>query len=147
MFSSARYFATVRLAIGIPRSERISTISLSLNGFRASSLRTKSEMASFTLVLLRAAPAVVWYPGVKKYFISNTPCGVAMYFPEIARLTVVSWTPTASAICTIVIGLRNALSRSEEHTSELQSHLNLLCRLLLEKKKLCIRPLRLRTLA
>src|SRR5207237_3080946 len=29
----------------------------------------------------------------------------------------------------------NALSRSEEHTSELQSHLNLVCRLLLEKKK------------
>src|SRR5882762_11152027 len=30
------------------------------------------------------------------------------------------------------IGERN---RSEEHTSELQSHLNLVCRLLLEKKK------------
>src|SRR5260370_29353784 len=28
-----------------------------------------------------------------------------------------------------------ATSRSEEHTSELQSHLNLVCRLLLEKKK------------
>src|SRR5260370_30810199 len=28
-----------------------------------------------------------------------------------------------------------ALRRSEEHTSELQSHLNLVCRLLLEKKK------------
>src|SRR5260370_25236364 len=28
-------------------------------------------------------------------------------------------------------------SRSEEHTSELQSHLNLVCRLLLEKKKHC----------
>src|SRR5260370_23843958 len=28
-----------------------------------------------------------------------------------------------------------AASRSEEHTSELQSHLNLVCRLLLEKKK------------
>src|SRR5260370_31271491 len=27
------------------------------------------------------------------------------------------------------------LCRSEEHTSELQSHLNLVCRLLLEKKK------------
>src|SRR5260370_22908672 len=27
------------------------------------------------------------------------------------------------------------LHRSEEHTSELQSHLNLVCRLLLEKKK------------
>src|SRR5260370_4881876 len=44
-------------------------------------------------------------------------------------------------------GLRNAVQwmmrsqsrrkslRSEEHTSELQSHLNLVCRLLLEKKK------------
>src|SRR6266571_2571941 len=28
-----------------------------------------------------------------------------------------------------------ALARSEEHTSELQSHVNLVCRLLLEKKK------------
>src|SRR5260370_13036746 len=32
-------------------------------------------------------------------------------------------------VFTILIGLR-----SEEHTSELQSHLNLVCRLLLEKK-------------
>src|SRR5260370_16223152 len=30
---------------------------------------------------------------------------------------------------------RAASTRSEEHTSELQSHLNLVCRLLLEKKK------------
>src|SRR5260370_21209659 len=29
-----------------------------------------------------------------------------------------------------------SIERSEEHTSELQSHLNLVCRLLLEKKKL-----------
>src|SRR5260370_6383722 len=32
--------------------------------------------------------------------------------------------------------IRENGSRSEEHTSELQSHLNLVCRLLLEKKKL-----------
>src|SRR5260370_4169628 len=31
--------------------------------------------------------------------------------------------------------LTTKISRSEEHTSELQSHLNLVCRLLLEKKK------------
>src|SRR5260370_31571902 len=31
--------------------------------------------------------------------------------------------------------LRLFAARSEEHTSELQSHLNLVCRLLLEKKK------------
>src|SRR6266571_7155423 len=30
---------------------------------------------------------------------------------------------------------REDLGRSEEHTSELQSHVNLVCRLLLEKKK------------
>src|SRR5438034_3756589 len=32
-------------------------------------------------------------------------------------------------------GLRPAGARSEEHTSELQSHSDLVCRLLLEKKK------------
>src|SRR5260370_10027774 len=32
-------------------------------------------------------------------------------------------------------GMFYARNRSEEHTSELQSHLNLVCRLLLEKKK------------
>src|SRR4051812_49756379 len=32
-------------------------------------------------------------------------------------------------------GLPVLLQRSEEHTSELQSHVNLVCRLLLEKKK------------
>src|SRR5438477_13161924 len=31
--------------------------------------------------------------------------------------------------------LRESEQRSEEHTSELQSHVNLVCRLLLEKKK------------
>src|SRR5882762_10308356 len=33
------------------------------------------------------------------------------------------------------IGDDRFVARSEEHTSELQSHLNLVCRLLLEKKK------------
>src|SRR5260370_5316341 len=34
------------------------------------------------------------------------------------------------------VNLRGTVNRSEEHTSELQSHLNLVCRLLLEKKKI-----------
>src|SRR5207237_10867613 len=33
------------------------------------------------------------------------------------------------------VGIERKRLRSEEHTSELQSHLNLVCRLLLEKKK------------
>src|SRR5260370_3207557 len=40
-----------------------------------------------------------------------------------ARNSPVIWEPSTSS------------TRSEEHTSELQSHLNLVCRLLLEKKK------------
>src|SRR5260370_26995736 len=39
---------------------------------------------------------------------------------------------------------RLAPARSEEHTSELQSHLNLVCRLLLEKKKTATELSRLR---
>src|SRR5260370_31109194 len=39
--------------------------------------------------------------------------------------------PLTIADCTIT----SPAFRSEEHTSELQSHLNLVCRLLLEKKK------------
>src|SRR5260370_9721118 len=35
--------------------------------------------------------------------------------------------------------------RSEEHTSELQSHLNLVCRLLLEKKKMTFAPFSLQS--
>src|SRR5260370_10631864 len=44
--------------------------------------------------------------------------------PSVVR-RIVSLNPTATPV----------LVRSEEHTSELQSHLNLVCRLLLEKKK------------
>src|SRR5467141_4566032 len=35
----------------------------------------------------------------------------------------------------VTLGCGTNAARSEEHTSELQSHLNLVCRLLLEKKK------------
>src|SRR5699024_11576110 len=38
-------------------------------------------------------------------------------------------------IISAMIGVRTALLRSEEHTSELQSRFDLVCRLLLEKKK------------
>src|SRR5260370_15991653 len=46
-------------------------------------------------------------------------------------------TPFARAACSTgaSAGTPGLGTRSEEHTSELQSHLNLVCRLLLEKKK------------
>src|SRR5260370_30051100 len=41
-------------------------------------------------------------------------------------------------LCVSVVAVQcgGRSTRSEEHTSELQSHLNLVCRLLLEKKKI-----------
>src|SRR4029434_4453698 len=55
-----------------------------------------------------------------------------------------SWPPTHTAhgsgraVCVCLC----VCVRSEEHTSELQSHLNLVCRLLLEKIKVCVCVLR-----
>src|SRR5579875_4221558 len=47
------------------------------------------------------------------------------------------WRPAAA------MALLGRLERSEEHTSELQSHSDLVCRLLLEKKKNIKKPSRL----
>src|SRR2546429_3784319 len=41
----------------------------------------------------------------------------------------------ATSLFTCISATGNAVFRSEEHTSELQSRLHLVCRLLLEKKK------------
>src|SRR5260370_24848321 len=51
-----------------------------------------------------------------------------------AMLLVETGSPMISLSAIIIF----SISRSEEHTSELQSHLNLVCRLLLEKKKIIL---------
>src|SRR5256884_7367049 len=65
---------------------------------------------------------------------------------------ILKWHPLASALglhtaytLDRVAGRYNDVARSEEHTSELQSRLHLVCRLLLEKKKKypCYRTLRI----
>src|SRR6266496_6472926 len=48
-------------------------------------------------------------------------------------LPISSWRPRSTPAC--AIGFRTKTTRSEEHTSELQSRRDLVCRLLLEKKK------------
>src|SRR2546429_3620979 len=53
-----------------------------------------------------------------------TTTRTAMFLPSAERYSTVAWEPTWSLPST----------RSEEHTSELQSRLHLVCRLLLEKK-------------
>src|SRR5699024_12456984 len=44
-------------------------------------------------------------------------------------------TPFGSHRCSVSCNTRRQYTRSEEHTSELQSRFDLVCRLLLEKKK------------
>jgi len=66
----------------------------------------RSARAFFTLVLLKSSPLSVFTPWVKKKRSSNTPCGVAMYFPAMARLTVVSCTSTSLATCAMFSGRR-----------------------------------------
>src|SRR5260370_26031084 len=62
-------------------------------------------------------------------------------FRSRARAPVLSWrlrrrSTTGCSTCAYMRKWsRQRWPRSEEHTSELQSHLNLVCRLLLEKKK------------
>src|SRR2546430_13704078 len=54
-----------------------------------------------------------------------------------ARLLLVGDGPARAAVCADLSarGLNGVVHRSEEHTSELQSQSNLVCRLLLGKKK------------
>src|SRR2546426_1450961 len=56
---------------------------------------------------------------------------VATFRPGARRSLTIACMKTRDAGC----GMRDARGRSEEHTSELQSPCNLVCRLLLEKKK------------
>src|SRR2546422_1897098 len=60
---------------------------------------------------------------------------------EVPAASVPSWVPTGGSPCSAArmpcqrVAFPNPETRSEEHTSELQSRLHLVCRLLLEKKK------------
>src|SRR5260370_40790111 len=52
---------------------------------------------------------------------------------EMRKITWPTWEELKKATGVIIVFVSSS-HRSEEHTSELQSHLNLVCRLLLEKK-------------
>src|SRR5207237_7436753 len=63
------------------------------------------------------------------------PCQSSGTLRVAVLVIVVSEWPTKMSIAPSSAAAAASASRSEEHTSELQSHLNLVCRLLLEKKK------------
>src|SRR5207237_10666398 len=64
----------------------------------------------------------------KNYFAAGS-----FSFSNLSRMPVAASIISGSTLR--LLETASASGRSEEHTSELQSHLNLVCRLLLEKKK------------
>src|SRR5438034_6096342 len=79
------------------------------------------------------------------FFFFNDPATTEIYTlslhdalpisPLLAALSPATKTSAARKKSPSLPTARGAISRSEEHTSELQSHSDLVCRLLLEKKK------------
>src|SRR5438105_14757001 len=75
----------------------------------------------FFFLLIRRPPRSTLFP-YTTLFRSPTPQRMK-YFQPASRLAAVRYSVTSNTV------------RSEEHTSELQSRVDLVCRLLLEKKK------------
>src|SRR5260370_18675704 len=78
----------------------------------------------------------------------NTEAGLKKCPPP-SKANTAQWTKRRPRVHAISWRLRalwavfsSTVRRSEEHTSELQSHLNLVCRLLLEKKKKMFKDLK-----
>src|SRR5256885_11058779 len=59
----------------------------------------------------------------------------AVYTPDELTVPIVEFPPATPFTDQVTAVLVEPVTRSEEHTSELQSPCNLVCRLLLEKKK------------
>src|SRR5260370_22846669 len=86
--------------------------------------------------MIRRPPRSTLFP-YTTLFRSWSPPSTSGKKPSASVRSVISARPLqASAISFKYLAkLPKLARRSEEHTSELQSHLNLVCRLLLEKKK------------
>src|SRR2546430_5198376 len=78
----------------------------------------RSTLFPYT-TLFRSADGHSWIPGARA---GNEPCAISHRFPRVGG------DPGGGRASHRIV-------RSEEHTSELQSQSNLVCRLLLEKKK------------
>src|SRR5260370_14478185 len=79
----------------------------------------------------------MWSPPFSIVFFFNDTATTEIYTLSLHDALPISLPGATSNHCYFCwYALTRGLARSEEHTSELQSHLNLVCRLLLEKKKL-----------
>src|SRR5260370_30469410 len=88
----------------------------------------------FFFLMIRRPPRSTLFPYTTLF---RSPVAVKVNLDETGAAVVVIFLKESS----IVILEDSFRKRSEEHTSELQSHLNLVCRLLLEKKKKTIKQI------
>src|SRR2546429_1152863 len=84
----------------------------------------------FFFLMIRRPPRSTLFP-YTTLFRSTVPSTVA---PSL-KVTVPVGTPAPDVTVELRVTVWPTIDRSEEHTSELQSRLHLVCRLLLEKKK------------
>src|SRR5260370_12330244 len=75
---------------------------------------------------LDALKRTIWWDADGRLLIVNGRAGVGLGSPRKGGIP---------GTMRVITNAGPGVKRSEEHTSELQSHLNLVCRLLLEKKK------------
>src|SRR2546422_10858735 len=90
----------------------------------------------FFFLMIRRPPRSTLFPYTTLFrshwlaqFLSSSP------LVGISQIALAFFLPTVIATFFLEFGQTFAMQRSEEHTSELQSRLHLVCRLLLEKKK------------
>src|SRR5438045_7088451 len=101
------------------------------------SLSARSTARRYTLSLHDALPISSWAKAASWGLVIITPSSASS---TLARTSSGSSTPED-----VLAKVDEALDRSEEHTSELQSLRHLVCRLLLEKKKQYIDTFKYRT--
>src|SRR5260370_5347245 len=89
----------------------------------------RSTLFPYTTLFRSSPPASCWSPVSHRGLGRSSPRSRS---PQRSSSTISGTRETRSAPSSWVPEI---VDRSEEHTSELQSHLNLVCRLLLEKKK------------
>src|SRR5256885_11281973 len=95
----------------------------------------------FFFLMIRRPPRSTLFPYTTLFrsitgTFSSRLCGAAS--EAAARHNVIYWESSCVDPRFNKRGLKTVFRRSEEHTSELQSPCNLVCRLLLEKKKFAI---------
>src|SRR5256885_11391885 len=83
--------------------------------------------------MIRRPPRSTLFPYTTLFRSASMPCTFSGQLPRAVRIKTGMVRPAARHRLRTVIP--SSRGRSEEHTSELQSPCNLVCRLLLEKKK------------